>query len=519
MAWHELEWGPERVQEAGDRRLACLSPLAAAAHEDQEFIGSEDELSDNTINFNNFFDVDNNFLDVLNNNFFSYDEFMISREVEDFLDGYTWESETEGLPFFNNNNNEEGDEILDVLSFAPQGLKTLSVTPVQYGPANYICDAKTFRDCIDFDCERHPDPSTLNQETSAFHFVINNLNYVQSSQVFRKIKTLYSNKFTKNVIYLPYAFEGRVLNYDRKTRNLVKQGYRPKSDLYYSRRPEATNWNLDKILHAKAILLELEENQIIEKGSHCGFQSAVQLVAKSNEIYRLVVDYKHLTKSFPKLNMTIPHIAPLLRGIKNLSDCKMIRIDLKSAFYQVKIKEEGRHVTTFRFLDQTYRFKRLPMGLRQSPAILQLVLMKILENFKAIYQPRFIFVYIDDIIMIDKENDISFKKIVPFLEAHGVAINKRKSQLEPVKEIEYIGLLVDIKSRRISFIDQRWKEIMKLIASDRIDKSAIGLMNYVCYQMQWPHFLAYLEPNQRQKWWYLLASRRKFLDISQRKVG
>ncbi len=47
-----------------------------------------------------------------------------------------------------------------------------------------------------------------------------------------------------------------------------------------------------------------------------------------------------------------------------------IRLDLKDAFYQVKISPAGKHITTFKHHDTFYWFNRRPMGLRQSPAIL-----------------------------------------------------------------------------------------------------------------------------------------------------
>ena len=65
------------------------------------------------------------------------------------------------------------------------------------------------------------------------------------------------------------------------------------------------------------------------------------------------------------------------------------KMDLQSGFWQVKLSEESKKLTSFILPDQSvYRFKVLPMGLAVSPGVFQCYTAKNVRNFKQLREVR-----------------------------------------------------------------------------------------------------------------------------------
>ena len=71
-------------------------------------------------------------------------------------------------------------------------------------------------------------------------------------------------------------------------------------------------------------------------------------------------------------------------------------LDAESGFYQVKIKKSDRPKTVFTFGSGHYQYKRLPMGLKNSPATFQRLMDILLAGVPGVY------IYIDDILILAK---------------------------------------------------------------------------------------------------------------------
>ena len=84
--------------------------------------------------------------------------------------------------------------------------------------------------------------------------------------------------------------------------------------------------------------------------------------------HRLVLDYRRVNKRVKGDSYCLPNINEILdqiRDAKYFSAC-----DLAHGYYQIEVKKEGRWKTAFATPGfGHYQFKRVPMGLKSSPAV------------------------------------------------------------------------------------------------------------------------------------------------------
>lgn len=115
----------------------------------------------------------------------------------------------------------------------------------------------------------------------------------------------------------------------------------------------------------KAEIERMLKEDVIEEATGTSWISPVHIVYKGNGELRICVDLREVNKAVIRERFPIPRIQDILR---QLSGAKMFTtLDLRKAYWQLRLSDESREITSFMAAGKVYQFKRLPFGLASAP--------------------------------------------------------------------------------------------------------------------------------------------------------
>ena len=156
---------------------------------------------------------------------------------------------------------------------------------------------------------------------------------------------------------------------------------------------------------APAELKELKEQlrDLLEKGfirpSTSPWGAPVLFVRKKDGSLRMCIDYRQLNKVTIKNRYPLPRIDDLfdqLQGAKCFS-----KIDLRSGYHQVRVREADIPKTAFRTRYGHYEFRVLSFGLTNAPAVFMDLMNRVFKPFL----DMFVIVFIDDILVYSRSEE------------------------------------------------------------------------------------------------------------------
>ncbi|CAF4571802.1 unnamed protein product, partial [Rotaria magnacalcarata] len=169
--------------------------------------------------------------------------------------------------------------------------------------------------------------------------------------------------------------------------------------------------------------------------SNSPYAAPAMLLKKKDNSFRLVVDYKRLNAITIKDSSPLPNmedtVQKLGKGFSYFS-----KLDLKSGFYQIPIKDSDKEKTAFVTPFGLYQFNVLPMGLRNSPPTFQKVMADTLKSCR-----EFCLVYLDDIIVFSKsfpDHLDHLRRVFLALQTKNLVLNPPKCQIA-AQQIDYLG--------------------------------------------------------------------------------
>ncbi|GJY27814.1 putative reverse transcriptase domain-containing protein [Tanacetum coccineum] len=172
---------------------------------------------------------------------------------------------------------------------------------------------------------------------------------------------------------------------------------------------------------------------------HSPWGAPVLFVKKKDGSMRMCIDYRELNKLTIKNRYPLPRIDDLFDQLQGA--CCFSKIDLRSGYHQLRVREEDIPKTAFRTRYGHFEFTVMPFGLTNAPAIF----MDLMNRVCKPYLDKFVIVFIDDILIYSKseeEHEAHLKTILDLLKKEKLYAKFSKCEFW-LQEVQFLGHVVN----------------------------------------------------------------------------
>ncbi|GJT20491.1 putative reverse transcriptase domain-containing protein [Tanacetum coccineum] len=187
-------------------------------------------------------------------------------------------------------------------------------------------------------------------------------------------------------------------------------------------------------------LKELSKKGFIRPSSS-PWGAPVLFVKKKDGSFRMCIDYRELNKLTVKNRYPLPRIDDLFDQLQGSSVYS--KIDLRSGYHQLRIREEDIPITAFRTRYGHFEFQVMSFGLTNAPA----VFMDLMNRVCKPYLDKFVIVFIDDILIYSKskeDHEEHLKIILGLLKKEKLYAKFSKCDFW-LDSVQFLGHVIDSK--------------------------------------------------------------------------
>ncbi|GJY63661.1 putative reverse transcriptase domain-containing protein [Tanacetum coccineum] len=170
--------------------------------------------------------------------------------------------------------------------------------------------------------------------------------------------------------------------------------------------------------------LSKQLQELFDKGfirlSSSSWGAPVLLVKKKDGSFRICINYRELNKLTVKNRYPLPRIDDLFDQLQGSN--LYSKIDLRSGYHQLRVREEDIMKTAFWTRYGHYEFQEMPFGLTNAPALF----MNLMNRVCKPYLDKFVIIFIDDVLIYSKdkkEHEEHLKAILELLKKEELYAN------------------------------------------------------------------------------------------------
>ncbi|GKA35128.1 putative reverse transcriptase domain-containing protein [Tanacetum coccineum] len=185
--------------------------------------------------------------------------------------------------------------------------------------------------------------------------------------------------------------------------------------------------------------LKVLSNKGFIRPSSSPWGAPVLFVKKKDGSFWMCIDYRELNKLTVKNRYPLPRIDDLFDQLQGSSVYS--KIDLRSGYHQLRVREEDILKTAFRTHYGHYEFQVMPFGLTNAPA----VFMDLMNRVCKPYLDKFVIVFIDDILIYSKnkkEHEEHLKLILELLKKEELYAKFSKCEFW-IPKVQFLSHVID----------------------------------------------------------------------------